>query len=239
MAIFGRGQINAQLTVSLSIGYFANATVKKEKKNSIMMMMISWRSNCILVAVLLALGNVVVDATKELDSTSFEELTKSGKNGMVKFFQPWCGHCTAMKPAWDQLAESVDASVFIADVNCSDQDDLCSKNEVKGYPTIKVYKDGEVSDYKGGRSFEDLMEYVDENLAQKCNVEKLTENCSEKAVKYADKWKSKPADDVAKELKRLNGMTDSSMSSDLKKWLRERLHILRQLAPPMAEDEEL
>jgi protein disulfide-isomerase A6 len=187
---------------------------------------------------LLSVSNVA-DATKELDPSSFEELTKSGKNGMIKFFQPWCGHCTAMKPAWDQLAESVDASVFIADVNCSDQEDLCSKNDVKGYPTIKVYQNGEVSDYKGGRSFEQLMEYVDENLAQKCNVENLAENCSEKAVKYAEKWKGKPPADVSKELKRLSGMTDSSMSSDLKKWLRERLNILRQLAPPSSEDEEL
>jgi thioredoxin-like negative regulator of GroEL len=144
-----------------------------------------------------------------------------------------------MKPAWDQLADSVDPSVFIADVNCSDQDDLCSKNDVKGYPTIKVYQNGEVSDYKGGRSFEQLMEYVDENLAQKCNVENLAENCSEKAVKYAEKWKAKPAADVSKEFKRLSGMTDSSMSSDLKKWLRERLNILRQLAPPSSEEEEL
>jgi hypothetical protein len=30
-------------------------------------------------------------ATLELNEKSFGELQKSGKNGMVKFFQTWCG----------------------------------------------------------------------------------------------------------------------------------------------------
>lgn len=82
--------------------------------------------------------------TQELNQASFEELTTSGKNGMIKFFQPWCGHCTKMKPDWDRLAEEAHSSVFIADVNCSDEEDLCKENAVSGYPTIKVFKDGEV-----------------------------------------------------------------------------------------------
>lgn len=30
-------------------------------------------------------------ATQELNKETFTELTTSGKNGMIKFFQPWCG----------------------------------------------------------------------------------------------------------------------------------------------------
>jgi len=144
-----------------------------------------------------------------------------------------------MKPAWDELAENVDTSVFIADVNCSDEEDLCQEVGVQGYPTIKVYQDGEVTDYQGGRSFEDLFEYVDSNLATKCKIDNTAEGCSEKAVKYIGKWKAKDATDVVKEITRLEGMVGKSMTSDLKGWLRERMNILKQLAPASSKEEEL
>lgn len=155
-------------------------------------------------------------ATKELDSKSFVEMTKSGKNGMIKFFQPWCGHCTRMKPDWDKLAEEAHPSVFIADVNCSDQPDLCKENDVSGYPTIKVYKDGEVTQYSGGRGFDQLADYVDKELAMKCDITKATESCSEKAVDYIAKWKGKDAAAVEQELKRLSSLSKKSMESHLK-----------------------
>jgi protein disulfide-isomerase A6 len=184
------------------------------------------------VRILLSLASValVATATQELDQASFDALTKSGKNGMIKFFQPWCGHCTAMKPAWDEVAESVNDSAFLADVNCSDQEELCQANDVKGYPTIKVYKDGEVSDYSGGRTVEALTEYVETELSVPCNIA-TGDGCSDKAVKYAEKWKTKSADDAQKEIVRLTGMMSGSMIPDLKKWLRERLFILKSLVP--------
>lgn len=144
-----------------------------------------------------------------------------------------------MKPAWDELADNVDNSVFIADVNCSDEQDVCEEVGVKGYPTIKVYQDGEVTDYKGGRSFEDLLEYVDNNLAIKCKIDNTAEGCSEKALKYIGKWKAKDKSDVAKELTRLEGMVGKSMTSELKGWLRERMSILKQMVPASSEEEEL
>ena len=176
----------------------------------------------------------VAVATPQLDAITFAELTGSGKNGMIKFYQPWCGHCTSMKPAWDEVSESADKSVFIADVNCSEQDELCSQVGVQGYPTIKVYKDGEVTDYKGGRSVEDLSEYVDTQLATKCDITKLEETCSTKAVPYAAKWKDKDTASIQKEISRLSGMANKSMTAELKGWLRERLHILNQYAPAVA-----
>jgi len=200
-----------------------------------------------LFLVFLLVATTTTFATQELNPESFAQLTtSSGKNGMIKFFQSWCGHCTAMKPAWDELADTVDSSVFVADVNCGDQEELCEQVGVSGYPTIKVYKDGEVSDYQGGRSVEDLLEYVDSELAVKCNVNNMKEsNCSEKAVKYVEKWTAKKKEEngasvMEKEMARLQGMAGKSMTPELKAWLRERLNILTQLtADASASAEEL
>lgn len=195
-------------------------------------------TNALTVAFLLALV-AVSNATEQLTADSYAALMSSGKNGMVKFYQPWCGHCTSMKPAWDEASAAAHSSVFLADVNCSDEEDLCKEIGVSGYPTIKVYKDGEVTDYNGGRSVEELSTYAETELAPKCDVTKLEETCSEKAVPYAAKWKAKDADATAKELARLNGMMGKSMAGDLKAWLRERVTILKQLVPESAETPEL
>lgn len=140
-----------------------------------------------------------------------------------------------MKPDWDRLADESHPSVFIADVNCGDAEELCAEVGVQGYPTIKTYRDGKEEDYNGARSYEELFEFVDTELAAKCNVDTM-EGCSDKAKKYALKWTSKDEADVKKEIGRLGGMVGKSMADDLKSWLRERLALLKQLAPA---DEEL
>jgi protein disulfide-isomerase-like protein len=177
-------------------------------------------------------------ATPELDPTSFKELTTSGKNGMVKFFQPWCGHCTSMKPAWDEASANAHSSVFVADVNCSDQADLCQEIGVQGYPTIKVYNGGEVTDYSGGRDVDSLTAFVD-SLAVKCTITDLAGTCSEKAEPYMKKWESKDKVALTAELKRLDALAGKKMTPDLKAWFRERSAILDQLIKKEDDAKEL
>lgn len=106
---------------------------------------------------------------------------------MVKFFQTWCGHCTRMAPDWDRLSKEVHPSVFIYDVNCGDEADLCSENGVSGYPTIKYYRDGVENKYEGARGFEELLKFTKENLEQACDVANLKDTCTEKAQNYVEK----------------------------------------------------
>jgi protein disulfide-isomerase A6 len=136
-----------------------------------------------------------------------------------------------MKPAWDELAETAHPSTFIADINCSEQEELCSEHGVQGYPTIKIYKGESVDDYKGGRTLSDLQEFVDAELAVKCDITNPGgSGCSDKAKEYITKWTSKNDSAAAKkELDRLSGMSGQSMKADLKQWLNERIAILRQM----------
>jgi thioredoxin domain-containing protein 5 len=53
--------------------------------------------------------------------------------------------------------------VKIAQVDCtlSDNKDLCSQQEVNGFPTLFIYKNGEkITEYNGSRSLEDLYDFV-------------------------------------------------------------------------------
>eukprot|EP01061_Rhynchopus_euleeides_P005771 TRINITY_DN1493_c0_g1_i4.p2 TRINITY_DN1493_c0_g1~~TRINITY_DN1493_c0_g1_i4.p2 ORF type:complete len:120 (+),score=62.51 TRINITY_DN1493_c0_g1_i4:55-414(+) len=101
----------------------------------------------------------------DLTPDNFDEHVK-GKNALVKFFAPWCGHCKRMAPAWDQLTEAVGDKVTIGKVDCTIHRDLCSRFAIRGFPTLKVFKAGEdePSDYRGGRSYDDLKAQADSML---------------------------------------------------------------------------
>lgn len=138
-----------------------------------------------------------------------------------------------MKPDWDKLGDEYagSSSVVIGDVDCTaDGKDLCEKFEVRGYPTVKYFVDGdsEGKDYQGGRDFDSLKKHVEDNLEVKCSVEDPAD-CTDKEKGYIEKMKAKGAEDIAKQLKRLDGMRGDSMKADLKQWLNQRLRILQQL----------
>lgn len=138
-----------------------------------------------------------------------------------------------MKPAWDQLGDeyAASSSVLIADADCTDSaQKLCEDFEVRGYPTIKYFHDGESKgeDYQGGRDFDSLKEFVEKELEIKCDVESGSD-CTDKEKTYIAKMIAKGSDDRVKQIKRLEGMAGDSMKAELKAWLRQRLHILRML----------
>ena len=139
-----------------------------------------------------------------------------------------------MKPAYDQLGDEYadSSSVLIGDADCTASGkELCNDNDVRGYPTIK-YFNGETgpkgADYSGGRDFDSLKKFVEDNLEVKCLLDN-TEGCSDKEKEFMEKWKGKPADEIKKQLDRLAGMTGGSMKPDLKKWLTQRIAILKQM----------
>ena len=77
-----------------------------------------------------------------------------------------------MKPAWDKLmgdfADS--SSALVADVDCtSDGKPLCDANGVQGFPTIKYGDPNALEKYEGGRDYDSMKKFADENLKPLCS----------------------------------------------------------------------
>jgi len=77
-------------------------------------------------------SNVVVLGTDNFASEV------EGKNYFVKFYAPWCGHCKKMIPTWEELAGNEDINV--AKVDCTIHKELATEHEIRGFPTIFLFK---------------------------------------------------------------------------------------------------
>ncbi|KAG2215096.1 hypothetical protein INT46_002928 [Mucor plumbeus] len=84
---------------------------------------------------------------------------------LVEFFAPWCGHCKALAPEYEIAATQLKDKVKIAKVDCTENQDLCQKYDVRGYPTLKVFRKGDTSDYKGARKADGIVSYMQKQAA--------------------------------------------------------------------------
>lgn len=82
---------------------------------------------------------------------------------LVKFYAPWCGHCKRLAPEYEEAATKLasdDPAVPLAKVDCTNESggkDICSQNNVQGYPTVKIFRNGKASDYNDGRDAESIV----------------------------------------------------------------------------------
>jgi len=127
-----------------------------------------------------------------------------------------------MKPAWDKLmAEFADSkTALVADVDCTaDGKPLCDNNGVKGFPTIKYGNPADLQDYQGGRDFDALLEFANENLGPTCspdNLELCSDDKKEEIAKFQEMGQEKLEAKV-EELEKTIADADETFNSELKK----------------------
>lgn len=102
-------------------------------------------------------GDVVV-LTKE----NFQLSVSDGRVWLVEYYAPWCFHCKQLAPVWKEIAsEQLQKGDFVvAKVDAVAENELASKAELSGYPTIKLHKNGEIYTYIGDRSKKSFYEFV-------------------------------------------------------------------------------
>jgi protein disulfide-isomerase A6 len=94
-----------------------------------------------------------------LTDANFDQTIYGSKDiWMVEFYAPWCGHCKALEPEWNQAAADMKGKVKFAKVDATENTDLARKFGVQGYPTIKYFDYGEKSSPRDAKPYEGARE---------------------------------------------------------------------------------
>ena len=90
-------------------------------------------------------------ATVKVTDDSFDaDVLKSSTPVLVDFWAEWCGPCKQIGPALEQIADELAGKVVIAKVNIDDSPMVPSRLGVKGIPTLRLFKDGQLASMKVG-----------------------------------------------------------------------------------------
>jgi protein disulfide-isomerase-like protein len=105
------------------------------------------------------------EPVKSLTPETFDVIVKASPNAIIGFVAPWCGHCKAARPAFEEAAMKVSKTNkdrLYATVDCSMYADFCTSNEVQGFPTFLLYKNGvKQGKHSGGRTVEGFVAAFD------------------------------------------------------------------------------
>jgi len=123
---------------------------------------------CLQIAVVVTAAgeDSAADGVLVLTATNFDEEIAKAKLTLVEFYAPWCGHCKQLAPEYaaadKKLKSQGITDSVVAKVDCTIERELCSKYDVKGFPTLKLFRNdnSEPASYDGGRKADAIVSYI-------------------------------------------------------------------------------
>jgi thioredoxin 1 len=105
--------------------------------------------------------------TSATTDKSFEkDVIKADGHVLVDFWAEWCGPCKQLSPIVDDIANDMGDKIKVFKVNIDENPDSPAKYNVRGIPTLIIFKDGApVATKVGSLPKSSLVEWIETTLA--------------------------------------------------------------------------
>lgn len=124
-----------------------------------------------------------VEGSVDLTAQNFDRYSHMHPILVVNFFAPWCYWSNRLKPAWEKAAKIIrerydpelDGRILLGKVDCTQEPDLCRRNHIQGYPSIRIFRKGsdlrndhghhDHESYYGNRDVDSLVKTMEDLVA--------------------------------------------------------------------------
>lgn len=99
------------------------------------------------------------------DATFQRDVLASAKPVLVDFWTDWCQPCKPLGVSLDELSVEMGDKIVIAKINAETSPNAANTYGVRGFPTMVIFKDGEVmASRNGAMTKQKIKEWIEQSI---------------------------------------------------------------------------